>query len=107
MPAQKPGRPHRPPMPGVVGKNTAKIPVVDSWKLDAVVRPFSSVMLGERAGEPPQRIDLDATREQRFLSGKLRYQLVNIFELFQRRPAGVLPAPVRARGEPDRKRLGE
>ena len=45
--------------------------------------------------------------EQRPLPGDLGHQLVDIFELLQRRPAGIARAPVRARPQPHREGLGE
>ena len=65
-------------------------------------------MLGQRRVEPAERIDhVRALVSMRLLAGDLGHQLVDIFELLQRRPAGIALAPVGARLQPDREGLGE
>ena len=105
--AEERGRRRRAAMPRIVGEDAQQIAVVDRRMVDRVVRALLRVVLGQRLGELAQRIDAQPAREQRLLAGDLGHQLVDIFELLQRRPALVALAPVRARREPDREGLGE
>jgi hypothetical protein len=73
-----------------------------------VTVPQGFVALGEFVEiDPPHRVDTEAMCEQRFFRGDLDHQLVDIFELLQRRPAGIARPPVRTRPQPYRKGLGE
>src|SRR5262245_39381621 len=54
-----------------------------------------------------QRTDALPRREQWPLAGDFVHQLVDIFKLFERRPAGIPCPPVRPRPQPHRKGLGE
>src|SRR5258708_33376050 len=54
-----------------------------------------------------ERIDALARRDQWPLPGDFAHQLVDIFELLERRPAGIACPPVRTRPQPYRKGLGE
>ena len=53
------------------------------------------------------RVDLLPAGEQRRLPGDFRHQLVDVFELLERRPSVVARPPVRAGPQPHGERLGE
>src|SRR4051812_46768879 len=75
--------------------------------IDRVMSALLPVMLGERVVKLAKRIDPQPAREHRLFAGDLGHQLVDVFKLLQGRPAGVALAPIRARRQPDRKRLRE
>src|SRR5262245_24810450 len=64
-------------------------------------------MLSERLAELIQGMGTLARCDRRPFPCDLAHQLVNIFKLLQRRPAGIPCPPVRPRPQPNRKGLGE
>ena len=64
-------------------------------------------MLPQRAPDAVQRIDRAPLVDERRLARDLPHQLVHVFELLQRGPVLVAPAPLGSRVQPHRKRLGE
>src|SRR6185312_6658099 len=94
-------------MPWIGGEETGEIPVVRLRWLEGVERLLFLVVLAKRLAELMQRIGALARRDRRALSCDLAHQLVDIFKLLQRRPAGVASPPVRPRPQPHRKGFGE
>src|SRR5262249_53628512 len=94
-------------MLGIVAEDAQQIPIVARGVADGVVGTLLLVVFGQRLGELAQRIDFETARQRWLLACDLAHQLVDIFELFQCRPAGVAFAPGRARREPYREGLGK
>src|SRR4051812_39297374 len=94
-------------MPWIGGKQPLEIPVVGLRRLERVERLFLFVVVGQGLAERTQRIDALPRREQWSFPGDFSHQLVDIFELLKRRPAGVARSPVRTWPQPHRKGLGE
>src|SRR6266496_2592390 len=94
-------------MAWIGGKQPVEIAVVSLRWLEGVECLFFLVVAGQRLAELTQRIDALARGDQWPLPGDFVHQLVDIFELLERRPAGIARPPVRTRPQPDRKGLGE
>src|SRR5262245_11481040 len=84
-----------------------KVAVVGFWGVESVKSLLLSIMFTKCHAELIQRIDPLPQVNKRSLASDFIHQLVDIFELLECGPAGVARAPVRARLEPHRKRLGE
>ncbi len=91
----------------IVGEQPPQIAIVGFRRVDGVERALLLVIFAERLGELAERIDLFPVRQHRPLAGDLPHQLVDIFELLERRPAGIARAPMRARPQPHREGFGE
>src|SRR5215813_4752001 len=94
-------------MSRIGGEDASKIAIVDLRIVDCMVRLFLFIVLGERLRQLAQRLDPQAARDERLLSGDLSHQLVDILQFLQRGPSGIAPAPVRAGRQPHRKGLGK
>src|SRR4051812_17266265 len=94
-------------MTWIGGKQPVEIAVIGLRCLEGVERLFFLVVAAQRLAERGQRIDPLARREQWPRAGDFLHQLVDIFELLERRPAGIACPPVRTRPQPYRKGLGE
>src|SRR6516165_6189034 len=87
-------------MPWILRKQAAQIAIVGFWRIDKVKRSLLFVIIAERLSQRAERFDLFPMRQRRPLAGNFVHQLVNIFELFERRPVGVAGTPMRARPQP-------
>src|SRR6202035_3631686 len=74
---------------------------------EGVERLLLFIVLAQRLAEFVQRIDAFPRRDQRPLPGDFLHQFVDIFELLQRRPAGIARPPARTRPQPHREGFGE
>src|SRR3984893_6244222 len=97
----------RPAMPWIGGKQPVEITVVSLGWREGVERLFFLVVAAQSLAELMQRIDALPRREQWRFAGDFVHQLVDIFKLLERRPAGIPCPPVRTRPQPHRKGLGE
>src|SRR6185436_2924428 len=94
-------------MSWIGGKQPLEITVVGLRWLEGVERLFFLVVVAQCLAELMQRIDALPRREQWPLPGDFIHQLVDIFELLERRPAGVARPPARTGPQPHRKSFGE
>src|SRR5437867_9284475 len=74
-------------------KNQAKIPIVKSGPFKSIVLTFAPVMFSQGQLDLRQRFHLGSQPDLRSRSGNLRYQLVDILQLFECRPVLVPPPP--------------
>src|SRR6185437_14219881 len=107
VPPDEDGRRLRPSMSRIGREEMREVAVIRLRRLESVERLLFLVVLAKRLAELRQRIDTLARRDRRPLPGNLAHQLIDIFELLQRRPAGIACPPVRPRPQPHRKGLGE
>ena len=105
--AKERGRREPPAKLRIGGKQTMQFPIVGLRRIDGVKSLLLLIIFGKRDFVLVQRIGAPPPRHLWPLLGDFRHQLVDVLELAQRRPAGVAVAPVRARRQPDRERLGE
>src|SRR5436190_17951659 len=94
-------------MPWIGGKQPLEITVVSLRRREGLERLFFLVVVAQCLAELVERIDALTRRDQWPLAGDFLHQLVDIFELLERRPAGVAGPPVRTRSQPYRKSLRE
>src|SRR3954447_2645575 len=94
-------------MPRIGRKQPGEIAVVGLGRREGVERLLLLVVLFERLAEPTQRIDTLPSRARPRRSPDLAHQLVDIFDLLQRRPTSISRPPVRTGPQPHRKGLGE
>src|SRR5947209_20145240 len=94
-------------MPWIGRKQALEIAVVRLRRREGVKRLSLFVMVAQSLAKLMQRIDALPRREQWPLPGDFSHQLVDIFELLERRPARIARPPVRARPQPHRKSFGE
>src|ERR1700750_594164 len=97
----------RPAMPWIGGKQPVEMTVVSLGWLDGVERVFFLVVAAQSLAELMQGTDALPRSEQWPFAGDFVHQLVDIFKLFERRPAGIPCSPARTRPKPHRKGLGE
>src|SRR5690349_2764054 len=90
-----------------VAEDATNIAVVNGGQMKVVTFSFATIVIAQRAAQCRQWIDLGACSVLRFRAREGDHQLVDVLELLQGRPATITTSPLRARGEPDRKRLGE
>src|SRR5262245_62047313 len=94
-------------MPWVGGKQPVEITVVSLGWLEGVERLFFLVVAAQSLAEFAQRMNALPRSEHWPFAGDFVHQFVDIFKLFERRPAVVPCPPVRTRPQPHRKGLGE
>src|SRR6516164_6528418 len=94
-------------MPRIGGKQPVEITVVSLGWREGVERLFFLIVAAQSLAERMQRIDALPRSEQWPFASDFVHQLVDIFKLFERRPAGIPCPPVRTRPQPHRKGLGE
>jgi hypothetical protein len=95
------------PIPRGVAEDLEQVAIVFVGETGAVVVLTSLVVAPQSVPEPGQRVGTRARAHLRFLAGEVRDELVDVLELMERRRLLVLASPIRARREPDGKRLGE
>src|SRR5581483_1241924 len=96
-----------PAVPRIGGKQPLQIAVVGLRRREGVERLLFLVVLANGLAQLVQRIETLARHVWRPLACDLAHQLVDIFELLQRRPAGIARPPVRTRPQPHREGFGE
>ena len=90
-----------------VGKQSSQIAIIHGRVLRAVAGPLLFIMLTQCFFQVRKRVDLPPRADKRRFLGDFVHQLVDVVQLFQRRPTFVLRSPARAGTQPDGKRLGE
>src|SRR6185369_16675743 len=91
----------------IVGEDATQIAIVNSGPLEVVTLAFATIVIAQRSTQCRQWIDLRARSVLRLRAREIGHQLVDILELLQRRPAVITTSPLRARRQPNGKRLGE
>src|SRR3974377_1536935 len=87
-------------IPWLLREQASQIAIVGLGRINKIKRALLFVIVAERLGQRTERIDLFSMCQRRSFTGDFVHQLVDIFELFERRPVGV--AAARQRRGPSR-----
>src|SRR5688572_2817741 len=105
--AQEGARRHAPAVLALLAEHALEPHVESIGLVELVAGALAPVVLAERALVVAERLDQLLVAHDRLHTADVRHQLVDVFQLAQRRPALVLATPAGARLQPDGERLGE
>src|ERR1700682_5010164 len=74
-------------MARIVRENTAEVAVINGWILEIITLALAFVMFLQRHLQHRKRLDFRARAVPWFRACEFFHQLVNVFQLLQRRPA--------------------
>src|ERR1041385_587360 len=83
-----------------VGKNSIKITIVNSRPFEVVALTFTSIVFTQRQAKSRQRFNLGPRSVSWFCPRYLCHQLIDVFELAERRPTFITTTPLRTRRQP-------
>src|ERR1051325_11259699 len=77
----------------IVGEDATQIAIVNRGPFEVVTLALATIVIAQRSAQRRQRLDLRACSVLRFRACELGHQLIDVFELLQRRPATITTSP--------------